>query len=161
MQGAGAWRGRELLLSAGQVPGASRRELPNRERACPMIALTRNFHVFASCVTTGFTAIFFPIQHITQARYVCALPGRSIRHHDPVLFKVSHPQSIVILDAALFALTDLRKLGLDSLVVRSGGPHHFHPLHAALQTHVAVGSDFQGFPAGSENRMKSRVSTGR
>jgi len=51
-----------------------------------MIALTRDFHVFASCVTTGFSAIFFSVRYIAQARDVCALLGFVICHYDSVLF---------------------------------------------------------------------------
>ena len=45
-----------------------------------MAALTRDLHVFASRVTTGFSAVFFSIRYIAQARYVRALPHHLIRH---------------------------------------------------------------------------------
>jgi hypothetical protein len=51
-----------------------------------MVALTRDFHVFASGVTTGFTAILLAIAYIAQARYVRALLGFLIRHYDSILF---------------------------------------------------------------------------
>jgi hypothetical protein len=47
-----------------------------------MVALTGDFHIFASGVTTDFSAIFFPIRHMAQARYVRAFLGLSIRHDD-------------------------------------------------------------------------------
>jgi hypothetical protein len=50
-----------------------------------MVALTRDFHVFASRVTTGFSAVLLSIRHIAQARYVCALLGLLIRHFGSVL----------------------------------------------------------------------------
>jgi len=50
-----------------------------------MIALARDFHVFASRVTTRFSAVFFSIRHIAQARYVRALLGLLIRHFGSVL----------------------------------------------------------------------------
>jgi hypothetical protein len=45
-----------------------------------MAALTRDLHVFASRVTTGFSAVFFSVRYIAQARYVRALPHHLIRH---------------------------------------------------------------------------------
>lgn len=45
-----------------------------------MIALTRDFHVFASRVTTGFSAVFLSISYIAQARYVRALSYLFVRH---------------------------------------------------------------------------------
>jgi hypothetical protein len=50
-----------------------------------MVALTRDFHVFASCVATGFSTVFFSIRHIAQARYVRALLGLLTRHLGSVL----------------------------------------------------------------------------
>jgi hypothetical protein len=69
-----------------------------------MAALTRDFHVFASRVTTGFSAVFFPVGHIAQTRYVRALLALLIRHFGSVLL---HHFSITIalrfLDVAPFA----------------------------------------------------------
>jgi hypothetical protein len=45
-----------------------------------MIALTRDFHVFASRVTTRFSAVFFSISHIAKAWYVRALFRLLIPH---------------------------------------------------------------------------------
>jgi hypothetical protein len=50
-----------------------------------MVAWTRDFHVFVSRVTTGFSAVFFSSRHIAQARYVRALLGLLIRHFVSVL----------------------------------------------------------------------------
>jgi hypothetical protein len=55
------------------------RELPKRQRACRMVALTRDLHVFASRVTTQLSAVFFSVRYITQARYVRTLCGFLIR----------------------------------------------------------------------------------
>jgi len=49
-----------------------------------MVALTRDFHVFASRVTTDFSTVFFSIRHIAQARYVRAFLGPLIRHFGSV-----------------------------------------------------------------------------
>jgi hypothetical protein len=49
------------LLAVSQVSGTSRRELPKCEWTRRMVALTRDFYVFASRVTTSFSAIFFSI----------------------------------------------------------------------------------------------------
>jgi hypothetical protein len=48
-----------------------------------MAALTRDFHVFASSVKTGFSAVFFSVWYIAQARYVRALFDLLIRHFVP------------------------------------------------------------------------------
>jgi hypothetical protein len=72
--------------------------MPKRERACHVVALTGDFHVFASCVTTRFSAIFFSIRYIAQARYVCARLGLSVRHYDSVLFR-SIFQSLQLCDS--------------------------------------------------------------
>jgi hypothetical protein len=77
--------GPQTIVLTGQVSGTSTRELPIWRRAAQMIALTCDFRVFASRVTTGFSAKFFPIRYIAQARYVCALLGILIRHYDSVL----------------------------------------------------------------------------
>jgi hypothetical protein len=45
-----------------------------------MVALARDFRVFASRVTTGFSAVFFSISNIAQAWDVRALFGLLIRH---------------------------------------------------------------------------------
>jgi hypothetical protein len=50
-----------------------------------MIALAGDLHVFASGITTGFSAVFISIGYITQARYVCALCDSMTRHYDSVL----------------------------------------------------------------------------
>lgn len=51
-----------------------------------MVALTRDFHVFAPGVPTGFAAMFLAIACIAQARRVRALLGLVIRLYDSVLF---------------------------------------------------------------------------
>jgi hypothetical protein len=74
-----------VLLSVGQIGGALKGELPKRERTRQMIALARDFHVFASRVTTGLSAVLLSIRHIAQARYVRALLDLLIRHLGSVL----------------------------------------------------------------------------
>jgi hypothetical protein len=78
--------GPQILFSTSQVSGTSMRELPKYERAWQMIALTGDFYVFVSRVTTGFSAIFFTVGYIAQTGYVCALLSFLTRHYDSVLF---------------------------------------------------------------------------
>jgi hypothetical protein len=78
-------------LSAGQVSGTMRREPPKCEWTCRMIALTCDFHVFASRVATGFSAVFFSSWYIAQARYMRALFHLFICHYDSVLSKLLSP----------------------------------------------------------------------
>ena len=68
-----------------------------------MVALTRDFHVFASRVTTGFSAVFFSIRHIAQARYVRAFLGPLIRHFGSVPSGFFFDPSTAILDVTPFA----------------------------------------------------------
>ena len=79
------------LSSVGKVTGTSSRKLPQRERTCQMVALTRDFHVFASRVTADFSAVFFSICYITQTCYVRAFVGPLIRHFDSFPFVVTSP----------------------------------------------------------------------
>ena len=75
-----------------------------------MVALTHDFYVFASRVTTSFSAIFFSIWYIAQTRYVRALLGLLIRHFGSVLpGHFSDPYGTVILDVAPFDSTNLSK----------------------------------------------------
>ena len=50
-----------------------------------MVALTRDFHVFASRVTTGISAVLFSIAYIAKAWDVRALFRLFIRHCNSVL----------------------------------------------------------------------------
>jgi len=45
-----------------------------------MAALTRDFYVFTSCVTTRFSAVFLVFGYIAKTWYVRALFGLLIRH---------------------------------------------------------------------------------
>jgi len=87
----------DMALSAGQVSGTTRREPPKCEWTCRMIALTCDFHVSAPRVTTAFSAVFFSICYITQARYVCALFHLFIRHYDSILIQVTSPTALRLL----------------------------------------------------------------
>jgi hypothetical protein len=78
-------RRRKVLFSVRQIGGTLRCELPKRERTRQMIALARDFHVFPSRVTTGFSAVLLSIRYIAHARYVRALLGLLIRHLGSVL----------------------------------------------------------------------------
>src|SRR5438309_10125863 len=60
-------------FSACQTSGTCRSELPNWERTCQMITLTRDLNVFTSCITTDLPAVFFSIREVAQARNMCAL----------------------------------------------------------------------------------------
>jgi hypothetical protein len=76
-------------------------KLPNRERTCQMVALTRDFDVFASRVTTRISAVLFPIAYIAKAWDVRALFRLLIRHHNSVLSGATHfsdPYSTTTLD---------------------------------------------------------------
>ncbi len=50
-----------------------------------MVALTRDFHVFASRIAARLSAVFFSIPHIAKAWYVRALLRLTIRHFNSVL----------------------------------------------------------------------------
>jgi len=49
--------------------------LLGRERTQRMITLTRYFHVFASRVAAGLSAVLLSGLHIAETRYVCTLSG--------------------------------------------------------------------------------------
>ena len=70
-----------------------------------MVALTRDFHVFASGVTTRISAVLFSIAYIAKAWDVRALFRLLIRHHNFVPSSFAHLfQSLgnAILDVATF-----------------------------------------------------------
>jgi hypothetical protein len=71
--------------STGQVSHTNRRRLPDHERACRVIALAGDFYVFASRVTTSFSAVLFSIRHIAQARYVRTFFCPFFRHYNSLL----------------------------------------------------------------------------
>jgi hypothetical protein len=58
-----------------------------------MIALTRDFHVVATRVTTRFSAVFFSARHTAKAWYVRALVRLLIlvRHYNFVLSSHDQP----------------------------------------------------------------------
>jgi len=53
-----------------------------------MVALTCNFHVLTSRITTGISAILFPIWHITEAWYMRALCRFLIHRSNSILSKI-------------------------------------------------------------------------
>jgi hypothetical protein len=55
-----------------------------------MVALTRDFDVFASRVTTRISAVLFPIAYIAKAWDVRALFRLLIRHYNSVLSRATH-----------------------------------------------------------------------
>src|SRR2546423_621314 len=67
-------------FSVCQTSGTFRSELPNWERTCQMITLTRDLNVFTSCLTTDLPAVFFSIHDVAQARNMCALSCILFRH---------------------------------------------------------------------------------
>ena len=115
---------RKLSFSTGQISGTSRFK-PKRERTRQMVAVTRDLHILASRIPTGFTAIFLAIRYIAQARQVCALLRRSIRHYDSVFFRsIFRSLQLPIFDVIPFAqpnrlslmeLTRARQLSLSTL----------------------------------------------
>lgn len=107
-----------------------------------MVALTGDLHIFASSVTTRFPTVFVSIAYIAQAGYVCALGALLIRHYDSVLFKsISDSCSTAILDLAGL-LTNFEVVNF--ICLRSP------PMHSGVQTHLAAGMGFQGFPEGTK-----------
>jgi hypothetical protein len=61
------------IISACQVSITSWREPSKRQWTWQVVALTSDFHLVASSLTTGFTAVFFSVRYIAEARYVRAL----------------------------------------------------------------------------------------
>jgi len=55
-----------------------------------MVALTCDFHVFTSRVTTRLSAVFFSIGYIAKTWYVRAFFRLMIRHYDSVLSSSAH-----------------------------------------------------------------------
>jgi hypothetical protein len=128
-----------------------------------MVALTRDFDVFASRVTTGFSAVLFSIRYIAQARYMRALCGLLIRHYDSVLSKSTHfseRSRIMTLDIAPFAVPTRVRNSLtrgwsvcgatSSRLIACGSPNLISRWH---QT-------FHGFMGQQYNTMKSQASAG-
>src|ERR1700688_1582990 len=70
-------------LFSGQVSGTYGRERTKREWTRRMVALTGDFHIVASCVTTSFSAVFFSISHFAKTWYVRAYFRILIRHSIP------------------------------------------------------------------------------
>ena len=100
-----------------------------------MIALARDFDVFATGIATGFSAILFSIWDVAQAGYVCALP---VLHH------ASFP-SFPGRSPALRIVRFLRRRTRSAKRVNSGESvpsvwYLRYPggLHAALQTGLAA-----------------------
>ena len=79
----GAYFQRSFLV--GPVSDKTRHERPNRERTPRVVAVTRHFDVGASCIGTRVGAVLDPSGYIAQTRYVCALSGLLIRHHEFIL----------------------------------------------------------------------------
>jgi hypothetical protein len=50
-----------------------------------MVAVTRDFHVVASCVAASFSTEFFSVCYIAKAGYVCALFCLLSRHYTSIL----------------------------------------------------------------------------
>jgi hypothetical protein len=82
-----------MALSVDQVSRTARHKRPKRERTRPMVALTRDFHVFASRVTTRLPAVFFSNWYIAKAWYVRAFFRLMISH-----YQFSHRETTATLD---------------------------------------------------------------
>jgi hypothetical protein len=54
-----------------------------------MAALTCNFHILASRVTAGLSAVFFSGRYVAETRYVRALLAVLIRHIGSILFRIA------------------------------------------------------------------------
>jgi hypothetical protein len=67
-------------LSIGQLGGTMNQELPDRERTCRMVALTRDFHVFAACITARISAVLLSIGNIAKTWNMRTFFRRLIRH---------------------------------------------------------------------------------
>jgi hypothetical protein len=59
-----------------------------------MAAVTGDFRIVAARVTTRFSAVFFSVCYIAQARYVRALFHNFIRHYDSFLSRYLLSDSI-------------------------------------------------------------------
>jgi hypothetical protein len=96
----------DLSLSAGQVSGTSRRDIPKCERTQRMVALTRDFHVVTPCIATRLSAVFVSISYIAKAWYMRALFHFSIRHFNSILSSMpafSEHKALCTLDVAPFS----------------------------------------------------------
>jgi len=110
-------RRRKVLFSVSQIGGTLRCELPKRLRTREMIALARDFHVFASRVTTGLLrSILLHSAHRTGT--VCARTSWSF--DSPFRFRpfwfLLRSHCTAILDVAL----------THSYVVSFSMPRYFH-----------------------------------
>jgi len=54
-----------------------------------VVALTRDLHVFASCIATGWPAVFFALRYKTKAWDVSAHSVSGIRHYGHLLIRLS------------------------------------------------------------------------
>jgi hypothetical protein len=65
-----------------------------------MIALTGDFQIIAARITARFSAVFFSVCYIAQARDVGALFHTFVRHTIPSFPAIFLSDSIAILDVA-------------------------------------------------------------
>jgi hypothetical protein len=65
-----------------------------------MIALTRDFHIIAARITARFSAVFFSVCYVAQARYVRALFHLFVSHYGSFLCRYLLSDSIARLDVA-------------------------------------------------------------
>ena len=113
-----------------------------------MVALTRDFHVFAAGVPTRFAAKFLAIRYVTEARQVRAFLRLLIRHCVSSFFEVCLPipmlssswrDSVWTTPGCFMELIRARHLSARTL---------FQQLHSDHQTRVvaddAVFQDFAG-----------------
>jgi len=62
-----------------------------------MIALTGDFHIVAAGITARFSAVFFSVRYIAQARDVRALFHTFVRHTIPSFPAISYPTALRLL----------------------------------------------------------------
>jgi hypothetical protein len=67
-------------LLIGQLGGTLIQGLPNRKRTCRMVALARDFHVFAARVTARISAVLLFVGYIAKTWNVGTFFRRLIRH---------------------------------------------------------------------------------
>jgi hypothetical protein len=94
-----------------------------------MVALTRDFHVLASRVTTGFSAVFLSVCDARRSPF-----GASAR---VTLRKLTHPRWSVS-SAASSRLIACRSPNLASPLAR-GFPRFYGPQYNAMKSQVSVG----------------------
>jgi hypothetical protein len=90
-----------------------------------MIALTRDFHVFASCVTTRLSTVLLSIRYLAKAWNVRALFPVLICHYNSLLSIFSHHEGNC--DSSLIALKPPNVLPLANAPAIASHYYYFEP----------------------------------